>query len=122
MLVYISGKIGPDGITPEVKEKFARVEQLLREKGNKVINPASDSYQYSLKLASFKTMCKDSEFFGQMLGDSYTIALAHGIMSIIVADAIAFLPDFRSSPGAKAEYYFSKAIGKPRLYIKINNN
>jgi len=122
MLVYISGKIGPDGITPEVKEKFARAEQFLREKGNKVINPTSDSYQISLKLASFKTLCKDSQFFGQMLGGSYTIALAHGIMSIIVADAVAFLPGFSSSPGAMAEYFFSKAIGKPSLNIKFTNN
>lgn len=122
MLVYISGKIGPDGITPEVKKKFEKAEQMLRQNGNKVINPASDDYQQSLKQASIKAYTKESAFYGLVVGDSYTLALAHGIMSIIVADAIAFLPDYRSSRGAMVEYYFAKAIEKPRFNIKFTNN
>ena len=122
MLVYISGKIGPGGITPEVKEKFAKAEQILRQQGYKVINPVSDEYQESLIHASIKAYTKDSRFYGLVVGDPYTLALAHGIMSIIVADAIAFLPDYRSSRGAMAEYYFAKAIEKIRINIKLTNN
>lgn len=122
MLVYISGKIGPDGITPEVKEKFAKAEQMLRQNGHKVINPTSEEYQQTLNQSTIQVYNKDSAFYGLALGNSYPLAIVHGIMSIILADAIGFMPDSRSSHGAMAQYYFAKAIKKPCFLIKFTNN
>ncbi len=122
MLVYILGKISSFGIMPEDKEKYAEAEHWLNEKGHRVINPASDEYQNTLNQATIKVYNTDSALYGLALGKYYPLALVHGIISIIIADAVAILPDCGSSKGSIAQYCFAKAIEKTCFLIKFTHN
>ena len=111
--VFISGKIGEYPISDAVKQKFAEKEKELREKGYGVINPTDRVFQAKLEEIEvfFLKGCpkKGSD-------PSYTLALAYTIQTLINCDAIYMLPDFMSSPGAKAEHAFAIACGIEVIY------
>lgn len=108
MKVYIAGKIGEEVISDATRRKFARAEEMLRAKGFKVENPASDKCQ---RLVRYSMMMEKSKY--GYSGDFYSFALMTDIVSIWRdCDAVYFLDDWSRSPGATAEYYFAKAVGK----------
>lgn len=91
MKVYIAGKITGD---PDYRAKFKRAEDVLREEGHTVINPAV--LPSGLDRADYGRIC------AAML-DS--------------ADAVCFLPDFNQSQGASLEHEYSEYTGKEIMYI-----
>lgn len=119
MKVYISGKIGEMAISEATRQKFARAEKLLKERGHEVINPASEDWQDALaesceerkgKPSYTDTRQVDTERKGE---PSYADVLLVDLCAIDTrCDAVYMLPDWYRSPGATAEYYFAAAIGK----------
>lgn len=91
MKIYIAGKITGD---PQYKEKFGRIERHLEGDGYTVLNPA--------KLPT-----------GMTCADYMRICFA----MIDSADAVAFLPDWNKSVGARLEYAYCDYIGKDTSFI-----
>lgn len=91
MKVYIAGKITGD---PDYRAKFKRAEDVLREEGHTVINPAV--LPSGLDRADYGRIC------AAML-DS--------------ADAVAFLDDYMDSPGATLEHEYSEYTDKKTMCI-----
>ena len=107
MRVYISGKIGEEVISDATRRKFARAVKMLRAKGYDVENPSDAWNQILLKNSLSRERAKGYD------GDFYSFALMTDIVSIWRdCDAVYFLDDWRQSPGATAEYYFARAVGK----------
>lgn len=90
MKIYIAGKISGD---PNYQQKFMKARQQMEEKGHIVISPAV--------LPG-----------GMTPGDYMKICFA----MIDVVDAVAFLPDWKDSPGARLEWMYCKYINKETLY------
>lgn len=86
MKVYIAGKItGCKGY----KAKFSAAAKKLTDKGHSVLNPAA--LPEGMRPGDYMQLCT------QML---------------FAADAVAFLPDWEHSRGARIEYELSLYIGK----------
>ena len=114
-MIYISGKIGQDTITPEIREKFRKAEEMLVEYGWVVFSPATEKYQKKLKkeVKIEEKKWKDCEY-GEF--DWYSWALLYDMHLLALANAIYMLKDWRSSPGARAEHAFAKACKKDIIY------
>jgi hypothetical protein len=83
MLIYISGAITND---PNYKDKFAKAEKRLTDKGHKVINPA-----------------KVAESLPELKHEQYL----HIDESLIdICDAAYFLKDWKESDGAQMEHTY----------------
>ena len=81
MLIYISGAISSDN---NYREKFARAEKHLTDKGHEAINPA-----------------KVGDCLPELKHEQYL----HIDKSLIdICDAVYFLKDFRKSKGATEEF------------------
>ena len=116
MMVYISGKIGVEVITPEIREKFARAEEMLKAKGFEVFNPTDERWQRTLRREYEGDKYVKSPLLTGEFPDFYTYCLLRDQMVISTKDAVYFLEDFRDSDGATSEYYFAKAIGKSLMF------
>ena len=116
MRVYISGKIGSDVITPEIKEKFGKAQAMLEAKGFEVFNPVSDKWQAALKRSYEKDRKAEEPWIEGKFPDFYTYCLLRDQMTIATKDAVYFLEDFRGSDGATSEFYFARAIGKNLMF------
>jgi hypothetical protein len=81
MLVYISGAITND---PNYKDKFAKAEKYLTDKGHEVINPA-----------------KVAESLPEL---DYGLYLHIDKALIGICEAVYFLKDWGQSKGAREEY------------------
>ncbi|MEY8366581.1 DUF4406 domain-containing protein [Anaerovoracaceae bacterium 41-7] len=90
MIVYIAGKITGD---PNYQKKFADVERVLKELYSEVINPAE--------------VCAN-------LPKSFSwrdyMEVTHELL--LRADVVAYLPDWKESPGTCIELGFAAAAGK----------
>jgi hypothetical protein len=56
-------------------------------------------------------------FYGEEITEFYTYCLLRDLTALSNLDAICMLPDWESSPGAKAELAFAQAIGLKVLKI-----
>lgn len=94
MKVYISGKITGDD---NYKEKFRKAEEMLKTRGDDVINPAG----------------KDG-----LQGDNHTWEdyMRHDIGLLVQCDSIYLLPDWEESQGALLEFYVAAKLG---LFIEF---
>lgn len=107
--IYISGKIGKILFTGKTTEKFNRAKRLLTNRGWLPFNPCNSLWQAFLLRRRDEvetisgTKITPSEF--------YKLCLLEDIKALSTCDAICLLPDWRDSPGAKAELAFAKAIG-----------
>lgn len=91
MKIYIAGKITGD---PQYKEKFGRVESHYRNQGYTVLNPAC--LPKGMTNADYMRIC---------------------FSMIDSADAVAFLPDWDKSAGARIENAYCDYIGKDIVRI-----
>jgi len=112
MKVYISGKISEDIISDATREKFKKVERLLKEQRYSVVNPTGERWQNTLTAAWRRKIAENwnpEQTF-------YAYALVSDMEIIATCDAIYMLPDFLQSKGAKAEHAFAIAIGLEVIY------
>lgn len=92
MKVYISGKITGD---PHYNAKFARAAADIADAGHTPINPAMQPE-------------------GMSNADYMRVSFAQ----LDSADAVAFLPDWEDSKGARIEHLLVEYTGKPTYDIK----
>lgn len=112
MKVYISGKIGEEMISEATREKFARAQAMLEAKGYEVFNPVSEKWQNYLHRQYEKDRKAEEPWIEGTFPDFYAYVLLRDQMVLATKDAVYFLDDWGSSPGAESEYYFVKAVGK----------
>ena len=95
MKIYIAGKITRN---PFYKEQFKKAELDLRLKGHKVLNPADTVARIDgLKHEEYLYIC---------------------LAMVDVADAVALLPNWRDSKGAKMEFLHARKNGKEIMYLE----
>ena len=111
MKVYISGKIGSEVITPEIRDKFARAEKMLKAKGFGVFNPVNEKWQKTLRREYEIDKYVKSPWLSGEFPDFYTYCLLRDLMIRAQADAVYFLDDWDSSNGAGTEHSFAIACG-----------
>lgn len=118
MKVYISGKIGEDEISDATYRKFLDAVKILTVEGHEPFNPCSIKWVKYLKerYAKETVLLKQPIISGQLPG-FYAYCLINDMMELSLMDAICMLPDWESSPGAKAELAFAQAIGLKVLKI-----
>jgi len=89
--VYLAGKITGD---PVYREKFNKFQKALESIGYYVLNPAilPDGFEYE----EYMSIC---------------------FAMIDVCEAVAFLPDYRDSPGALREEFKAIRENKVRIYL-----
>jgi len=93
MKVYLAGKVTGE---PNYAEKFARAADKLRAKGHEVYNPAAANFE----------------------GASLGFIMAHLLPHLCQwADAIALLPNWWRSPGARIEFLLARYLGKKIIWL-----
>lgn len=105
MKIYISGKIGEEVISEATRQKFARAELMLRQKGFEVFNPTRSG----LGVQAVENAERNGTTF-------YKEILLLDLHQLAFCDAIYMLSDFLDSKGAKAEHAFAIAIGLQVYY------
>lgn len=107
MKIYISGKIGEEGLSDATLEKFARAEQMLKAKGFETFNPTTSGLgwqaEYNVENATYKT-------------SFYQEILLCDLVQLAKCDAIFMLADWYRSSGANVELDFAVATGKQRYW------
>lgn len=91
-MVYLAGKIS--GV-PDYFEKFAAAANKLRLEGHSIYNPAAANLE-SLPLPQI---------------------MAHNLAQLCEVEAIALMPCWRGSDGAKIEWSLAKYLGKTIIYL-----
>ena len=105
--VYISGKIGEEGLSEATREKFAKAEKWLKAQGYAVFNPTTSGLDTAAEQAAKK--------YGTTF---YKEILIYDLMALKQCDAIYMLPDWQHSPGALVEYFYAKAVGLEVIITK----
>lgn len=100
--IYISGKIGEEVISDATRQKFARAEKMLKDRGNQPINITGEWMQQSMRWA----------FEWQQTRLYYEAILLYDLHVLSSCRAIYMLEDWKDSPGAKSELTFARATGK----------
>ena len=116
MKVYISGKIGEEVISEATRQKFARAEEMLKAKGYEVFNPCDEKWQRLLKREYENDKYVKSPWMDGEFPSFYAYVLLRDQMVLSTADAVYFLIDWITSPGAYAEHSFAVAAGKKLLW------
>lgn len=99
--IYISGKIGEEVISDATRQKFARAEKMLEDRGNHPVNITGEWMQQSMRWA----------FEWQQTRPRYEAILLYDLHVLSSCRAIYMLEDWKDSPGAKLEFAFARAIG-----------
>lgn len=92
MKAYIAGKITGD---PRYKAKFEWAKRFLDSRGYQVIT--SSNLPQGMQNSDYMRIC---------------------MAMIDVADIVAFLPDWKDSPGARLEHCYCEYTGKKMMYLK----
>jgi hypothetical protein len=116
MKVYISGKIGEEEISDATYRKFLDAVKVLENEGYEPFNPSETIWVEHLK-TSYAREEHIQALLGKQLPDFYAYCLLTDMLALTKMDAICMLPDWESSPGAKAELAFAQAIGLKVLKI-----
>ena len=112
MRVYISGKIGEEGLSDATLEKFNKAEAMLKARGFETFNPTNGRHQQIVNAAYGRLVAND----WNTNVTRYSYMLLKDLMQLVYCDAIYMLPDFLDSKGAKAEHAFAIATGKQVYY------
>lgn len=111
MKACICGKIGEETPSAATIAKFKRVEAMLTGRGYEVFNPTCKMWQAQLlmgrRLAEVTTDSRLKHYGHVLLCD---------LQALSFCDAVALLPDWNESQGAKAEVMFARALNIP-VYI-----
>lgn len=110
MKVYISGKIGEEVLSEATREKFAKAEKMLKQRGFSVFNPTNSG----LGIVAEKRVRN-----AKKRGDKttwYAEILKLDIAKLSFCEAIYMLADWAQSPGANVEYDYAVAVGIKRLW------
>ncbi len=108
MRIYISGKIGEDVPSPETLAKFKEAERVVETYGYKTFNPTTDADLHTL--ARKRAKAYGTPFYREIL----MLDLAE----LANCDAILLLPDWRTSPGARAEKALARALKKKHCKVE----
>ncbi len=92
MRVYVAGRI--TGV-PDYAKRFAEAAQALRLQGFEVFNPAA----------------------ANMESDPLPKIMAHDLSQLCECQAIAMLPGWWRSGGARIEWMLSRYLGLRRIYL-----
>lgn len=113
MRVYISGKIGEEVISDATRQKFAKAEKMLLDRGYDVFNPTQKDWQDELH----RGYQLDSAIlpYGEKV-TFYAYALLRDLMVLATCDAVYYLADWEKSCGAGTEMSFALATGKKQLW------
>ena len=107
MKVYISGKIGEEVPSDEIRIEFTIACAVLSAMGHECFNPICSG------LGSI------AERLAKLNGTTfYEEILLLNLMELKKCDAILMLPDWNQSPSAQVEYQFAKVIGKSIRFAK----
>jgi hypothetical protein len=107
--VYLAGPM--TGIPGHNFPAFNAAAAKLRADGHFVFNPAE------VELGGFETT-KEFKEEGSCPRDVYRNAMAEDVRFICLeADAIAMLPGWENSKGARAEWHLSLALGHEVIYL-----
>jgi hypothetical protein len=108
MKVYLAGPMR--GIPEFNKPMFRRGEKLLKKQGYTVFNPAAKGCER--KLAKAPDLQESLAFRRKVFALDCAWICRH-------ADAVALLPGWRKSLGAKAERALAKAVGLEVFNVKL---
>ncbi len=118
MRVYISGKIGEEEVSAATFMKFAAAEACLKAQGHTIFNPTTSGLGESADaLQTIQVrVCNKGDFAECYMLNRYKRSWYSSILLLDLdelswCDAICLLPDWRQSPGAKAELAYAQAIG-----------
>lgn len=114
-LIYISGKMGEKVLSEATVKKFEAARNKLLEEGWAVIDPASEVFQEEAK-KEVEIKQKKWQNIEYVEFDWYAWMLLWDMHTLAIADAIYMLKDWRTSPGATAEYYYAVACGKEIIF------
>lgn len=116
MRVYVAGPMR--GIPEFNFPAFHEAAHALRERGHEVFNPAErDNERHGTDIAAGNST-GDESIAAKQHGFDLRIALAEDADWICRhADAIALLPGWENSKGAKAELALSLALGHEVIYL-----
>ena len=109
MKVYISGKIGQEDITPDIRDKFLKAQRAVEAQGQEAFNPTDPDWQKDLRKGYERAKAQ------QPNGDKvsfYAYCLLRDMMVLATCDCILLL-DVKDILGSLAEWIFSSAIGLP---------
>lgn len=108
---YLAGKITGEK-EAEVYKKFLRFEEVLKQRGYRVINPLLLVSQVN----SYLTVYRFAPLVDNNSHDREAI-LALCKRALVRCDVIAMLPDFRDSKGAMEELEYAKKHGLKAIYL-----
>ena len=117
MKVYISGKIGEEVISDATRRKFALAEKMLRAKGYEVFNPTDALVQQKLKAAWGRRVAENWDYPIEF----YPFVLLRDLYDLAKCDAVYFLEDWESSPGANVEHCYAMATRKKMLWQRLED-
>lgn len=108
MKVYLAGPMR--GIKDFNRPLFKRAERLLTKQGYTVFNPAAKGIER--RLAKAPDLQESLDFRRKVFALDCAWICRH-------ADAVALLPGWRKSFGAKAERALAKAVGLEVFHVKF---
>jgi Domain of unknown function (DUF4406) len=118
MRVYLAGPMR--GIPNFNFPTFHKAAKQLRKQGYEVFSPAERDIERHGKDISKRNPTGDEKLATSKHGFSIRDALADDMSWICqCADAVALLPGWKKSKGAKAERALAEALGLEIFYVKI---
>ena len=108
MRIYISGKIGEDVPSSETLAKFVEAERVIVAHGHEAYNPTTDVCAHNF-----------ARMWAEVNGTSFYVKiLLLDLLELTNCDAILLLPDWRTSPGARAEKALARALKKKHCKVE----
>ena len=92
MRIYLAGKVAGE---PNYREIFSEAAEKLRMEGHEVYNPAAANQE------------------GREVSD----IMAHHLPQLCYSEAVALLPNWKTSGGSAVECHLAQYLGKEIIYL-----